>query len=474
MVRRFLRGLARVLAAFVALLVVAYVVVTIVGRQALTRELERVKASGAPVSWDEVIPPPVPDDQNAALLYEKAFAALALATRVPRPRYPPYPHPSSGESEQRKALSEYLSAPTREERKALEKGMRKVLADNAPALSYARQAAKRPECRFDRDWSDPVAMTMPEYARFQTLSKLACADGLVRSDLGDQSGAFSTWSLNLSLLKYLGPEPTLLGQLTRYAILAVATVPLSEIVQGGGLSPEECRRVDGMLRQLDLENDFVKGLEAERTVSLWMWRRYRETPKSLAQMAGSPASSYSPRERSPISRFFLWLGCRAVGTLDDAALLRYWDRQMALLRRPYYQNPEDFTDRLREEIPRCALLTRMHQPVFMRARTARDKGLAHAGLMRIGLGLATYRTHFGRYPDALDELRKALEWEVPEDPFSGGDFIYRRAGNGCLLYSLGPDLDDDGGTDLRVTRVARVGKPPRSGIDGDIVWRMER
>ena len=70
----------------------------------------------------------------------------------------------------------------------------------------------------------------------------------------------------------------------------------------------------------------------------------------------------------------------------------------------------------------------------------------------------------GRIPD---QLRQALEWETPEDPFSGKDFVYRRDDKGYLLYSLGSDLDDDGG------------KPPKylsgSGtFDGDRAWRVAR
>jgi hypothetical protein len=33
---------------------------------------------------------------------------------------------------------------------------------------------------------------------------------------------------------------------------------------------------------------------------------------------------------------------------------------------------------------------------------------------------------------------------VPGDPFGGKDFIYRRRGAGYLLYSVGPNLRDDG------------------------------
>ena len=88
--------------------------------------------------------------------------------------------------------------------------------------------------------------------------------------------------------------------------------------------------------------------------------------------------------------------------------------------------------------------------------------------MRTALGLAAYRTQYRRYPDSMDELRQAMNWEVPEDPFSGKDFVYRREGKGYVLYSVGRDLDDDGGGAMKLDRTAPT------GMSGDIVWRMER
>lgn len=48
------------------------------GRQ-VHSALARLKASGAPTTWQEVIPPPVPYNENAAPLYRKAFARVRLS-----------------------------------------------------------------------------------------------------------------------------------------------------------------------------------------------------------------------------------------------------------------------------------------------------------------------------------------------------------------------------------------------------------
>ena len=88
---------------------------------------------------------------------------------------------------------------------------------------------------------------------------------------------------------------------------------------------------------------------------------------------------------------------------------------------------------------------------------------------RIALGLAVYKGRFHRYPEKLAELRSKLGWHVPEDPFSGKDFSYKRRGDGFLLYSIGPNLKDDGGAEVERDRRfgSRLEDEP-----GDIVWEF--
>ena len=65
-------------------------------------------------------------------------------------------------------------------------------------------------------------------------------------------------------------------------------------------------------------------------------------------------------------------------------------------------------------------------------------------------GLKMFQQDIGEYPDSLKLLtaNKFLK-ELPMDPFSGKPFIYKRAGKGYLLYSVGMNAKDDGGRRVR-------------------------
>jgi hypothetical protein len=80
-------------------------------------------------------------------------------------------------------------------------------------------------------------------------------------------------------------------------------------------------------------------------------------------------------------------------------------------------------------------------------------------LLRVELALQAWRKEHSGWPDSLDALTPDYLDAVPRDPFSDGSLVYRVTGDAYLLYSLGPDREDDGGrpgnlTDVMISGVA--------------------
>jgi hypothetical protein len=82
---------------------------------------------------------------------------------------------------------------------------------------------------------------------------------------------------------------------------------------------------------------------------------------------------------------------------------------------------------------------------FQKSETVNKMLLAHERLLLGELALRRLRSEQGRPPAALDELVTNYVSKVPQDPFTGKPLIYRPNGTNWLLYSVGPDLIDDGG-----------------------------
>ncbi|GIV18688.1 MAG: hypothetical protein KatS3mg023_0439 [Armatimonadota bacterium] len=73
-------------------------------------------------------------------------------------------------------------------------------------------------------------------------------------------------------------------------------------------------------------------------------------------------------------------------------------------------------------------------------------------LLYTALRLEAYRKTHGRYPASLKDLGASPYFN---DPFSSKPFVYRPQGNSYVLYSLGPNSQDDGGAPFPEGRLRR-------------------
>jgi len=68
-------------------------------------------------------------------------------------------------------------------------------------------------------------------------------------------------------------------------------------------------------------------------------------------------------------------------------------------------------------------------------------------VLQIRSAIALYQKQHGKLPDTLDALCPQFLPKVPLDPFSGKPLRYRFTKEGWLVWSVGPDLKDDGGSE---------------------------
>jgi hypothetical protein len=85
-------------------------------------------------------------------------------------------------------------------------------------------------------------------------------------------------------------------------------------------------------------------------------------------------------------------------------------------------------------------------PALSAALRAEDRGNTEYALVQLAAALAVYRAENGAYPEKLDALVPGVLPQLPADLFHGKPYIYQRDGEGYLLYSAGPNGDDDGGS----------------------------
>ena len=80
------------------------------------------------------------------------------------------------------------------------------------------------------------------------------------------------------------------------------------------------------------------------------------------------------------------------------------------------------------------------------AEASHQRALSRVRLLETELALRCYRAEQSGLPAQLSQLVPKYLPRVPQDPFSGQALVYRAQGTNWLVYSLGPDRKDDGGT----------------------------
>jgi hypothetical protein len=96
------------------------------------------------------------------------------------------------------------------------------------------------------------------------------------------------------------------------------------------------------------------------------------------------------------------------------------------------------------------VFSRLLKPAEDSTEFAHKRTSAGLHLLIADLAVRAYRHEHGDTPETLSQLVPDILAAVPSDPFLPGNrpLVYRKRSSGVLLYSVGPDGKDDGGTPM--------------------------
>jgi len=413
--------------------------------QRLQKVIKQIAASGAPVKAMQLAKPPVPDAENAALVYQKAFAAM---------RFPPDDRQFATKLT-RDRLS--LADP------AVVARAGGILKQNAKALQLIHRAAVMPRCDFRLDWTKGAELQFPQFGHLRDCSLLLALEAIMLAHRGQVDQALAVCGDGFRVVK-AADEPILIGAIVQYAIIAMSSRSAERVLRDSQPSVSACRGLAQCVASIDPNGSLISALKGERGWAISIFDQIRASPdpvKAVSELPGGQGQGERP-SRLPHSNSFIrwWLAS------DELTYLELMDRGIKEAALPYrklvhiHPSLEETIDRLPRMPPR--LITALLLPVLSRAQSSRDRAIANLKLVQIALLLKAYRAEHGGYPSSLQQLGGIKGRPPPTDPFSGKPFVYSRDGAGFLVYSWGPNLKDDGG------------KPGKRSDDGDIVVRCVR
>lgn len=431
----------------------------------INSEIAKLKRQGVPVSEKDLTSPKPPDSQNAAVLYDKAFDLM--------PR----------DWEGMRQVSAFLREENREYPDVWT-GARALVGRCEKALALAEEASRRPACSFGVESRGATRGWNHHVSGLRSLVRLACARAIMNAHDGKAAKAANDLQLAIACAQALRTERSLSTYMARVAGLRTISTAVQGCLAYGSIPDVNSREICAALGRIDFDRDFRDALEGERATTISQFNMSaREGFGWLS--SGDPKSPQTKIGNSAAGRQLQ----RAIVRIDERFYLREVAKQMRIARLPYYEIERQKLDK--DPVagaPKYGVLSTLKLPMVQRGVPVRDLGLVSVAACRALLGLQVYHDRFHEYPASLDELRSKLGWRVEADAFSGKDLVYKRLPKGYLLYSIGANLKDDGGTVRDYFRGRRwTGPSRRSGRDyggfmpseawrqeGDIVWRMER
>lgn len=119
---------------------------------------------------------------------------------------------------------------------------------------------------------------------------------------------------------------------------------------------------------------------------------------------------------------------------------KYMNQLVAIYRRPYARRTAPPSP------PTYSLAASLVWPAHSFASLESAINFTTSDFLIVSLALHAYKLDHGNYPEALSMLVPTYVPAVPSDPFAvGAPLRYRRERSGYVLYSVGPDGEDNGG-----------------------------
>jgi hypothetical protein len=82
----------------------------------------------------------------------------------------------------------------------------KYVAEDADALALVKEAAARPQCWFNLDWSNPPATIFPHLAKIRNLARFVGSAAVVASMQGDMAEALDDLRVGFTMSRHVCPD----------------------------------------------------------------------------------------------------------------------------------------------------------------------------------------------------------------------------------------------------------------------------
>ncbi len=401
---------------------------------AINTQLAAIRREGLPTNGEELNRwyPAVPDNQNAALVLTQAFALRSFYADSRSNLIFKFKLPKRGEvlsPEQAELLRGYLEL-------------------NQAPLHKADEALRCAASRYPIDCSLLMSTPLPHLTGLKGMVELHQYAAFLAMDSRDPASATTNIVAMLALARTLDDEPSLISQLVRLRFARMAFTALERRASAAAFDSSELASLTAAFAQTRFTNMAARSLIGERAMTIPYFRMTRtEAAKLNPRRANDDSGPQSllPCYGPPILRLIGYY------ELDYGSYLIGMNKAIELLDRPPPGNLRAgaYLARVGEaSTERRRTLSGLLISSYVGVARRQNAGIAIQQIALAAMALEKFAHETGSLPQSLTEITPRFLAGVPDDPFSGSPLKYRRTDRGYVIYSVGPDRQDDGGLEV--------------------------
>jgi hypothetical protein len=406
----------------------------------IQRRIDAIKKAGYPVTVEDLekIYPPLPDDQNSAIIYEKAFSQLSpLPTnmdgwpRLLRALPPLHVHATNLPPEVAQRISMFVD-------------------QNQSTFSLLHQAAAIKDGRYDVVfWKSDLRNFLPMLG---ACNRLGWAIALHVEESNVEATVESILD-SFGQSRSLKDCPLVSAQMVREDCLGLSCSAIELALNRTMLSDPELKRLSAATHEAESVDGIKFALLSDRCSEI----AYHDEMNVKVKLIPSQNIPFSRKLRIMIYEIFHHRDTDYISYLDSmseyiAASDLPYPQRVEIIKRIYFNE-------LRKPTNNQLDIEVWHDRLMIDAGVHTDLLLSETAL-----AIERYRlANKDHLPATLQELVPAYLDAVPADPFDGRPIRYNRLPKGYLIYSVGEDGVDNGGAEWN-----------EETKTGDITFTVER
>jgi hypothetical protein len=395
----------------------------------LERQLAAIREAGDPLTLADLAQQPIPPEKNAATYLRRAKPdVLAIENEIGQ----------WIEAEKQQDLWQYFSEkqPMPER---MHKAVKAIYAAHPKVVGLLQQAVDCPDYDAQLNYalspSQFMEQILPIVQEFRSYERVLRyrTPSLVLDGNCDEAASMALAIFRLA--RHAEHTPMLTGYLVAVTIQNIAVNCANNALQAGPVSQETRRALDAELAVQERMEGYARAIKSDRAFGLDSFRDF------------------------PLRGF--WLYSRGYWNQYESEYLDMMEAFVGLAGdpRPYRETEKAIHKVQSSTMPPKSTFAQQIFPALQATHHAVARTRAMIRCLRVLIALKTHVPASSNVAPKLTEL--GLPAETTADPFTGDPLHVKKLPRGWLVYSVGPNFQDDGGKlDNPVTGDVGIGPPP--------------